>query len=157
MLFVQFVCSDDIDLVCGILESYIVRRLFFYNDMEVSYQTINKFFSNAIKAEKFDLKDFVQALGPTWPNDNPEDGFREAKSKAPRLIKYILRQLIDWEQERSQIGWDTNQKLLLTDIEEILRSLTAILGDSRSLDAICVRFDEVWLSPVSPANFSYEV
>ncbi len=145
MLFVAFVCPGDVEIVCQILQSYIVRRLFFYNDSETSYQDINKHFSIAIKAEDFNVQGFVNTLCDTWPNDGPDNGFKEAKFKDPVLISYILSECLYWGQERKRRGVPINEKLLLIDIQNILISLDDISDDQELFKTICQYFTELWM------------
>ncbi len=144
--FILFIAVDNesnIDSVCHILNSYIVRRLFFCDDVKVSYETINTYFSKAI-INGFNLKAFQESLSKTWPNCNPAEGFQDAKSKDPVLIDYILNELQNWSEVRSRSTSLTNQKLSLEDIEKILMELDDINKDTASFEEICKFFDEIW-------------
>ena len=75
------ISEEELEQVCDILESYIIRRMVNYGfganekDKE-AYETINKYFSLLIEGEKFSLGKFARFLlsaeseqPPSWPNN----------------------------------------------------------------------------------------
>ena len=77
--------------VCDILESYIVRRLLCIEHTEDLYAEINIFFSKALEASKFNIRDFVNFLRDSQgPVEQVRKSLDRAWSKDPNLILYIL-------------------------------------------------------------------
>ena len=98
ILFLKHECElkdIDIQVVCDILESYIIRRVLCCND-EDSCAVINDLFSDVIKERKFCKQKFAEILQGELPDDKNEhfsldNALSRAWSKKDdNLILYIL-------------------------------------------------------------------
>ena len=100
------VSEDNLELVCDILESYLVRRMVCYGyghneEDKHAYSEIGAFFIELVEGSKFDVKDLVQFLDG-WPDNNRvSDGLwrtsnetfygKHSSSEAAwSLLRYIL-------------------------------------------------------------------
>lgn len=158
LLFVKHRFGEEIDDVCQILESYIVRRMLCYDNYvktnRDSYETIELIFFEAIVKGKFRAGFLAKLLYETegWPEDNyVQDAFREAKSKDHDFIVYLFRQMQNWlKKQISYLGGpDTaldlqNQLVLLGEIESYI---VEIQRDPNALDRLQERFNELWAPP----------
>ena len=100
--------DSEIEQVCDILESYILRRMVCYgystNDKDTyAYQQMDRFFSELIKGKRgFSVRDLAQFMLKGWPTDDAVlrglrrtanetfYGKRAARDTAWNLLRYIF-------------------------------------------------------------------
>lgn len=113
----------DLDKVCKILESYIMRRMLCYGDREDSYTKINNFlFQTIANKQEFNVDNFKTFLFDSWPNDTRvREALQSAGSKDTNLILYILYRIECHRQRHSKLEFK-NLKLLYIEPPEILDS-----------------------------------
>ena len=83
--------SEDLNNLCNILESYIVRRWLLEHSYEPCYQKINAFFSYVNNRES-NMNNFVDFLSKTWPDPAQVERklTENVDSTDHNLILYIL-------------------------------------------------------------------
>ena len=80
------VSEDDLELVCDILESYLVRRMvchgYGHNEEDKhAYFQIGKFFIGLVKGSKFDVKNLVRFLNGWQDNNRVSRGLRRTSNE----------------------------------------------------------------------------
>ena len=159
--------------VCGILESYLVRRMLCSQDQQddnyrrindASYARIKSFFSKAIKVG-FSEKEFIQYLSnpnvlpfeseaAVWPGDPlVEEALSQAKSKNVDFITYIFRRVEHWNLNQNLLwqfsSFTVKEQVLY--LQELYGDLAKILGTAPThpkglgLDS----FNNLWAPPES--------
>lgn len=87
--------SENLNIFCDMLESYIVRSWLCDNDYKPSYEHIFSFFDNQQKC-KLDLKEFIEHLTKNWPD--PDEVKEILKEKTDlvnsNLLLYILYRIV---------------------------------------------------------------
>ena len=158
LLFVKHRFGKELDTVCQILESYIVRRMLCYDNYadtnRVSYEHIELIFFQAIVNGEFSADWLAKSLckTKTWPGDDQvQNAFREAKSKDPDFIAYVFRQIQDWI-ETQIVDWsgsntelDLQNQLIL--LKEIQNYIAKIQNDPQELEKLQEGFNDLWAPP----------
>ena len=115
------VSEDELELVCDILESYLVRRMVCYGyghneEDKHAYSRIGKFFSRLVKGDKFNVKNLTRFLDG-WPDNNRVSrglrrtsnetfyGKRSSRNAAWSLLRYILYRIEQDITERDNLGF----------------------------------------------------
>ena len=154
--------NEEVDAICQILESYLVRRIFCYgNTPEIkdeSYNGIKYFFAKAVGKDTFDVKEFKEFLsgcdnhkpeldgcnGKVCPNDRSiEENIKQISCKDPFLMYYILKRLDHYIREESTSnGWEFSSPNLV--------QFNAFLNEQQqNTENILVKFKEQWEFPPS--------
>ena len=137
--------NKDLNNLCNILESYIVRRWLCDNNYEFAYECIKTFFSNQLEfsdqlGDKPSVEQFVEVLSDTWPcPTRVQEVLRgHADTMDPNLVLYILYRIELWKREYYPTPLNFSGKL---DIEQLVSSKDLIdevydveAAESRSLD-----------------------
>lgn len=156
ILFVKHGFSSDLDNVCEILESYIIRRLFCFGEKKDSFVKINKesykkiqeLFSLAAERSDFSSKVLAEYLAENWPEDiHITKAFKHTKFKDSDLISYIFRRMKIWkEEEAASYGEYIPLGLAdqMTHLSIIHEKLEEIHSDGSKLLDIKDTFNEIW-------------
>ena len=115
------VSEDDLELVCNILESYLIRRMVFYGygpneEDKHAYSQIGKFFTRLVNGNKFNVKDLVRFLNGWQGNDPVSRGLRRSSNEtfygkhssrnaAWFLLRYILYRIERDITQRDNLGF----------------------------------------------------
>ena len=115
------VSEEDLELVCDILESYLVRRMVCYGyghseEDKHAYSQIGKFFIGLVKGSKFDVKNLVRFLNGWQDNNRVSRGLRRTSNEtfygklsssnaAWSLLRYILYRIERDITERDNLGF----------------------------------------------------
>ena len=148
ILFVKHKLGNEpTNRVCDILESYIVRQMLCHSDNQYSYETINTFFSKAIKDYEFRIEEFAEFLSKSEPSgDQVTSAFKQVGSKDAEFISYIFRRMENWKKEENTLwgykplNWEEQMTLL----SEIQNNLEEIDKDDSKLVTLHKVFNEVW-------------
>ena len=107
--------------LCGILESYIVRRMLCCEEVEDIYQTICNVADSIRSRSTISMNDFVSCLLSKWPE--PEKVMEALKAdvffKRDELILYILYRIELWKRECSESSKHPFCSLEFKDLVEV--------------------------------------
>ncbi|MDE0426113.1 MAG: DUF262 domain-containing protein [Candidatus Poribacteria bacterium] len=155
LLYVKHNQENDLNEVCWLAQSYIVRRMLVLEDatyshtqiIKSSYKAIDGFFSSVMSDKSSFSKDsFAKCLYNScggWPDDKDvATAFENVNSKNADFITYMFYQMTGNEEQRygqKPLNWGLYMKLL----QEIADLLA--LGDGS--DGPVSLFSSVWPSP----------
>ena len=175
ILFVKHTLGESGNLcalrVCGILESYLVRRMLCSQDQqddsyrginEASYARIKSFFSKSIKVG-FSEREFIQYLSnpavlsfeseaAVWPGDTQvQEALDQAKSKNFDFITYIFRRVEHWNRDQSALwrfsSFTVEEQVVY--LQELYGDLEKILRTDPELPKGLDSFNNLWAPPES--------
>ena len=104
------VLSDaDLNDLCDILESYVVRNGFLYRHYETSYEVINNFHSRINSG--LGKSEFVKYLSESWPNSEDvekvlKEGTNSVVRDLPDLVGYVLWRIELFSHPSKKLNFD---------------------------------------------------